>query len=878
MLEYSQDSNKKMNKDNCNFMLPRLNRMRAFMTKILMQNVQLKNQVETLKAMTKKAEAKPPRKLVMVLPENEEQASMQTKEVLQKTLNPVKEGLQIKNMYSLRNASKIHSLGLQLEEPHRHGPQIMVYNVSRELNKEGEWMETIDQQNCVDSGVSLDALKKDMMPRMKKGDRSAKSVHILFECSAQLRKKAIDTGKLYIGFACCRVKDFIEPLRCYRCQRYGHLASKCKWKEAYIPYVQRRDITTRTGRRKGHEHVDHRDCPAYTIAYEMEIAHGSAVVHLKWRSCQENMLDVVLFHKPYFLDNKVMNIPGVVLTSGKIPKAGIWVRIKATPMIYEDISTQHHLEIQLMVGDHQNWDKILDKLHNKETVIASDVNAKSTLCQAGHLPMYVSPTRSAETFIDVTLATSKASQQVLNWEVVEDSSSGHRLILYEISPGSWDIIMQQFGLGTPTRVQTGNYHRNEEPWGLVYRVIAKKMREITPLRTVETVVGQTSDITETISVMIEALLPGDSADGEMEKLGYKRGSVDIPPNTDDAPEFTAEGLDKVVKELELKKAPGYNNITAEIVKGTHSRIRTCLLRTYNELLRMGRFPECWKKGILWILYKGSGRDPKNIKSYQPLMLLATNSTNSEGVETELAVLDMVSQVRTTDCSYAIGIFLNIAGAFYSAWWTEILWQLKIKKCPRNLYAADGLVLILANSRKELESKAEEIMHTLDTWSRSAKMKFAVDKTKFKYLGVVLDSRLSFMEHIRHAYRTVSTEALTVLARVLQIDLFIRERGEMFEELRVRPLSITLKREYREHTLHIWQDRWDTTEKGREVFRVFPDVNVQHDLRSSLPAQLAEYGIETPDRQMALKWSMTARIFEELSLLVGRRFEEFDAWL
>ncbi|KAJ8873370.1 hypothetical protein PR048_027006 [Dryococelus australis] len=258
-------------------------------------------------------------------------------------------------------------------------------------------METIHQQNFCDSGVKLDILKKDMVPRMRKN-------------------KVIDIRELYIGFACCRVKDFIEPLHCYKCQ------SKCKCKEVCSIYAQEghnHKVCKEKGqeqcancRRENKEHlhrVDHRDYPAYTRAYEMEI--------VRWKDTQGRHLGE---------------------EEGKI---------------LEDISNEHHLVVQLMIGYHQirlvssyfqffesmeshmeSWDRILDKLHNKGTVTACDLNAKSTLwyspvrdekstlveqyitaqdlrdCnQAGQILTYVSPARETEIFIDVTLATSKAN-------------------------------------------------------------------------------------------------------------------------------------------------------------------------------------------------------------------------------------------------------------------------------------------------------------------------------------------------------------------------------------------------------------------------------------------------------------------------------------
>ncbi|KAJ8874572.1 hypothetical protein PR048_025438 [Dryococelus australis] len=82
-----------------------------------------------------------------------------------------------------------------------------------------------------------------------------------------------------------------------------------------------------------------------------------------------NSLDVVLFQEPYVLHKKVMNIPENVLTSGKVPKAGIWIRMKATSLICEDVANEHYLAIQLMVRDHQttvhtpgaDW-RLFDKL------------------------------------------------------------------------------------------------------------------------------------------------------------------------------------------------------------------------------------------------------------------------------------------------------------------------------------------------------------------------------------------------------------------------------------------------------------------------------------------------------------------------------------
>ncbi|KAJ8869968.1 hypothetical protein PR048_028979 [Dryococelus australis] len=115
-------------------------------------------------------------------------------------------------------------------------------------------------------------------------------------------------------------------------------------------------------------------------------------------------------------------------------------------------------------------------------------------------------------------------------------------------------------------------------------------------------------------------------------------------------EFSGEELDKFINELELKKAPGYDNIIL-------------------------------KYGILRIFYKGSGKGPKAIKSYRPLtLLLVLDKVRASpgfrrGKSTELPILDMVTKVRSIANTHH-GIPLDIAGAFDNPWWPEVLWKLK----------------------------------------------------------------------------------------------------------------------------------------------------------------------------------------------------------
>lgn len=68
-----------------------------------------------------------------------------------------------------------------------------------------------------------------------------------------------------------------------------------------------------------------------------------------------------------------------------------------------------------------------------------------------------------------------------------------------------------------------------------------------------------------------------------------------------------------------------------------------------------------------------------------------------------------------------------------------------------------------------------------------------------------------------AYRTVSNPALSVVASTIPIDLKAEERSRCFGK------SATEKKEERENTLTLWQERWLGSELGQWTRTLIPDV-------------------------------------------------------
>lgn len=95
---------------------------------------------------------------------------------------------------------------------------------------------------------------------------------------------------------------------------------------------------------------------------------------------------------------------------------------------------------------------------------------------------------------------------------------------------------------------------------------------------------------------------------------------------------------------------------------------------------------------------------------------------------------------------------------------------------------------------------------------------------------LLSTQRSSLCLLTKAYRSCSTAALPVLAGTLPADLEVLRVGRFGEEIpglapreiRARRLSIV------KEVVDLWQERWEGSENGRDLFRFFPSVGVRLD--------------------------------------------------
>ncbi|KAK4324385.1 hypothetical protein Pmani_004945 [Petrolisthes manimaculis] len=74
-----------------------------------------------------------------------------------------------------------------------------------------------------------------------------------------------------------------------------------------------------------------------------------------------------------------------------------------------------------------------------------------------------------------------------------------------------------------------------------------------------------------------------------------------------------------IKQLKRDKAPGEDNITADILQDGGEPIIKVLTKLFNGCLISGKVPSCWKNAVMIIIHKKS--DTADIRNYQPISLL-----------------------------------------------------------------------------------------------------------------------------------------------------------------------------------------------------------------------------------------------------------------
>lgn len=273
---------------------------------------------------------------------------------------------------------------------------------------------------------------------------------------------------------------------------------------------------------------------------------------------------------------------------------------------------------------------------------------------------------------------------------------------------------------------------NSNPWGVNYKL---RMNKITPERALAVSArGLADPVTWTDAALnlLNTLVPDDTED-TMDIQRDRRRIRDTPPDTDDTEEFHESEICSALRSLRNGKAPGPDRIEVEVLKASYRTLHAELQQLYNGCMRHGVFPGTWKTGSVRALLKTPDKDETISSSYRPICLLSVlgkcfekllvkrlepvfyhpnlASDRQYGFRRGRSTEDAIIRAREltdqfSNSYYVLAILFDISGAFDNVWWPSVLYRLKERQCPKNIYRV--IADYLRNRTVKLAGKHDEV--------------------------------------------------------------------------------------------------------------------------------------------------------------------------
>lgn len=143
--------------------------------------------------------------------------------------------------------------GFGIEKRGSFLPKVIIYYVDKDITP-NEIPKMITERNP-EIGLTSDDIQK-ITPKFKRGMKDKEYVQWVCKIRPETYKKIVDRS-IYLGYSVCRVREFLDVSICYRYQKYGHIAAKCKAIEMTYSHCAE----------KGHHHAEctNKDKPAKCV-------------------------------------------------------------------------------------------------------------------------------------------------------------------------------------------------------------------------------------------------------------------------------------------------------------------------------------------------------------------------------------------------------------------------------------------------------------------------------------------------------------------------------------------------------------------------------------------------------------------------------------
>lgn len=151
-------------------------------------------------------------------------------------------------------------------------------------------------------------------------------------------------------------------------------------------------------------------------------------------------------------------------------------------------------------------------------------------------------------------------------------------------------------------------------------------------------------------MLIDSFFPQDTSDNAFQRE-VRLDSL-TAPDTDDDDMFSDKEIAWVIDKQNDKKAPGYDGLSANIIKHAFSAIPTLFIELYNKCLELGVFPQIWKFGIVKIISKSTNKTGEYRSSnLRPITLLPVMGKILEKLIIDRVMYNIQSHVALTSNQY-----------------------------------------------------------------------------------------------------------------------------------------------------------------------------------------------------------------------------------
>uniref|UniRef100_A0ABD2W2W8 Reverse transcriptase domain-containing protein n=1 Tax=Trichogramma kaykai TaxID=54128 RepID=A0ABD2W2W8_9HYME len=152
---------------------------------------------------------------------------------------------------------------------------------------------------------------------------------------------------------------------------------------------------------------------------------------------------------------------------------------------------------------------------------------------------------------------------------------------------------------------------NKNPWGGVDKIVRGKIRRM-GVSSIRVEGGYTRTWKESVERLLERFFPRDEQGDDW------RGSVEgMDEENEPVMEFEEGEIERVVRRMKRKKAPGLDGFRNEWIRIAWAAIPEYVSGLMDDCLRKGCFPTKWKQARVVALLKSANKDPAQPGSYRP---------------------------------------------------------------------------------------------------------------------------------------------------------------------------------------------------------------------------------------------------------------------